>query len=418
MVKYNLFLFFLWLIVIPAALIRLCTKKDTLHTLKNRLSFFTNSKPQKDTIWCHAASVGEFNTLETLIPYLKENFKSHEIILTVSNIIAYEQARQWTDEQIHVSIAPLDFPIIVKRFIKHWRPAALLTMENEIFPNRIALLKKAGCKVVWINARISEKSTNFWSRNLNLKNEVIQNIDHVFAQDKLAYQRFRRLGLSSSKLTQTENLKKFRSLPKVERKHTIEINKSFAYENTICIASSHPGEEILILDAFKLALQENSNLKMIIVPRHPKRMQEIINLIKKYNFKYSVRSKNEFPSINDQIYLADTIGELPLWYSSSPVTFVAGSLLPIGGHTPYEPTFYSSAIIHGPYFSNFEETYDELNKNQGAIKAVNPKQISAAWEKLRNKGFRDTTILNAKNIFHGSNEKDILLKLIFEKVSI
>ena len=297
MVKYNLFLFFLWLIVIPAALIRLGTKKDTLHTLKNRLSFFTNSKPQKATIWCHAASVGEFNTLEILIPYLKENFKSREIILTVSNIIAYEQARQWSDKQIHVSIAPLDFPIIVKKFIKYWRPAALLTMENEIFPNRIALLKKAGCKVVWINARISEKSTNFWNRNLNLKNEVIQNIDHVFAQDKIAYQRFRRLGLSSSKLTQTENLKKFRNLPKVERKHTIKINKSFAYENTICIASSHPGEEILILDAFKLALQENSNLKMIMVPRHPKRMQEIINLIKEYDFKYSVRSKNEFPAM-------------------------------------------------------------------------------------------------------------------------
>ncbi|MDC0096692.1 hypothetical protein OAI58_10490, partial [Amylibacter sp.] len=141
------------------------------------MSFFINSKPQKDTIWCHAASVGEFNTLEILIPYLQENFKSHEIILTVSNIIAYEQARQWSDKQIHVSIAPLDFPIIVKKFIKHWRPAALLTMENEIFPNRIALLKKAGCKVVWINARISEKSTNFWNKNLNLKDDVIRNID-------------------------------------------------------------------------------------------------------------------------------------------------------------------------------------------------------------------------------------------------
>ena len=107
-------------------------------------------------------------------------------------------------------------------------------------------------------------------------------------------------------------------------------------------------------------------------------MQEIINLIKKYNFKYSVRSKNEFPSINDQIYLADTIGELPLWYSSSPITFVAGSLLLIGGHTPYEPTFYSSAIIHGHYFSNFDEAYGKLNKNQGAINAVNPTLISSA----------------------------------------
>ena len=397
---------------------RLYTKKDTLHTLKSRFSIFKKLDVHNETIWCHAASVGEFNTLETLIPDLKKHFKNHEILLTVSNIIAYEQARQWTDEQIHVSIAPLDFPIIVKRFIKHWRPAALLTMENEIFPNRIALLKKAECKVVWINARISEKSTNFWNKNLNLKDDVIRNIDHVFAQDKLTYQRFKKLGLSSSKLTQTGNLKKFRTPPKVDKNYVKKINKSFAYENTICIASSHPGEEILILDAFKLALRGNSNLKMIIAPRHPKRMQEIINLIKKYNFKYSVRSENEFPSINDQIYLADTIGELPLWYSSSPITFVAGSLLPIGGHTPYEPTFYSSAIIHGQYFSNFEEAYGKLNKNQGAIKAINPSQISTAWEKLRNKAFRDATILNAKNIFHGSNEKDILLKLIFEKVSI
>ena len=415
MVKYNLFLFFLWLIVIPAALIRLCTKKDTLHTLKNRLSFFTNSKPQKDTIWCHAASVGEFNTLETLIPYLKENFKSHEIILTVSNIIAYEQARQWSDKQIHVSIAPLDFPIIVKRFIKHWRPAALLTMENEIFPNRIALLKKAGCKVVWINARISEKSTNFWNRNLNLKNEVIRNIDHVFAQDELTYQRFKKLGLCSSKLTQTENLKKFRNLPKVERNYTIEINKSFAYENTICIASSHPGEEILILDAFKLALQENSNLKMIIVPRHPKRMQEIINLIKEYDFKYSVRSKNEFPSINDQIYLADTIGELPLWYSSCSTTFVAGSLLPIGGHTPFEPAFYSSTIIHGRHFSNFHDIYTQLDNNHGAIKAIDPLQISNAWEKLRNKEFRNKTLSNAHKILFAGSQKEDLIATILKK---
>lgn len=416
MVKYNLFLFFLWLIVIPAALIRLCTKKDTLHTLKNRLSFFTNSKPQKDTIWCHAASVGEFNTLETLIPYLKENFKSHEIILTVSNIIAYKQARQWSDKQVHVSIAPLDFPIIVKQFIKHWRPAALLTMENEIFPNRIALLKKSGCKVVWINARISEKSTNFWNRNLNLKNEVIRNIDHVFAQDELTYQRFKKLGLCSSKLTQTENLKKFRNLPKVERNYTMEINKSFAYENTICIASSHPGEEIFILDAFKFALQENPDLKMIIVPRHPKRMQEIINIIKEYDFKYSVRSKNEIPSITDQIYLADTIGELPLWYSSCSTTFVAGSLLPIGGHTPFEPAFYSSTIIHGSHFSNFHDIYTQLDNNHGAIKAIDPLQISNAWEKLRNKEFRKKTLSNAQEILFAGSQKEDLIATILRKL--
>ena len=416
MIKYNLFLFFAWLFVIPAGFIRLYSKKDTLITFTNRFSFFKNSKPEKQTIWCHAASVGEFNTLETLIPSIKEKFKNNEILITVSNIVAYEQAKLWSDKQIHIAIAPLDFPSVLKRFIKYWKPITLITMENEIFPNRIVLLKKARCKIVWVNARISTKSMKFWENNSNLKNQVTKNIDHVFAQDKITHERFKKLGFDIQKLTQIENLKKFRAPQKVDEIHIKEINKSFAYEDTICIASSHPGEEVIILDAFKLALQKKSNLKMILVPRHPKRMKEIVNLIEEYQFKYSVRSQNESPCSDNQIYLADTIGELPLWYSSCSVTFVAGSLLPIGGHTPYEPTFYSSAIIHGPHFSNFEDAYDTLNKNKGALKVTNSEELSQAWEKLRNKKYRNNTISNARNIFYNSDEKEELINCIFEKV--
>ena len=416
MIKYNLFLFFAWLFVIPAGFIRLYSKKDTLHTLISRFAFFKNSKPAKQTIWCHAASVGEFNTLETLIPDIKETFEKYEILLTVSNIVAYEQAKIWTDEQIHLAIAPLDFHSVLKRFIKYWKPIALITMENEIFPNRIVLLKKARCKVVWVNARISTKSMKFWENNSNLKNQVIKNIDYVFAQDKITHERFKKLGFDIQKLTQIENLKKFRAPQKVDEIHIKEINKSFAYGDTICIASSHPGEELIILDAFKLALQKKSNLKMILVPRHPKRMKEIVNLIEEYQFKYSVRSQNESPCSDNQIYLADTIGELPLWYSSCSVTFVAGSLLPIGGHTPYEPALYSSTIIHGQYFSNFDEIYTKLNNNSGAIKANNPLQISSAWEKLRDKEYRKKTILIANNILFGSNRKKELITSILEKL--
>jgi 3-deoxy-D-manno-octulosonic-acid transferase len=416
LIKYNLFLFFAWLFVIPAGFIRLYSKKDTLITLTNRFSFFNNSKPERQTIWCHAASVGEFNTLETLIPNIKETFENYEILLTVSNIVAYEQAKLWSDKQIHIAIAPLDFPSVLKRFIKYWKPITLITMENEIFPNRIVLLKKARCKIVWVNARISTKSMKFWENNSNLKNQVTKNIDHVFAQDKITHERFKKLGFDIQKLTQIENLKKFRAPQKVDEIHIKEINKSFAYEDTICIASSHPGEELIILDAFKLALQKKSNLKMILVPRHPKRMKEIVNLIEEYQFKYSVRSQNESPCSDNQIYLADTIGELSLWYSSCSVTFVAGSLLPIGGHTPYEPTFYSSAIIHGPHFSNFEDAYYTLNKNKGALKVTNSEQLSQAWEKLRNKKYRNNTISNAKNIFYNSDEKDVLLNIILKNI--
>ena len=174
MIKYNLFLFFAWLFVIPAGFIRLYSKKDTLITLTNRFSLFNNSKPERQTIWCHAASVGEFNTLETLIPNMKEAFENYEILLTVSNIVAYEQAKLWSDKQIHIAIAPLDFPSVLKRFIKYWKPVTLITMENEIFPNRIVLLKKDGCKIVWVNARISAKSAKFWEKNSKLKDQIIR----------------------------------------------------------------------------------------------------------------------------------------------------------------------------------------------------------------------------------------------------
>ena len=202
MIKYNFFLFFAWLFVIPAGLIRLYSKKDTLITFTNRFSFFKYSKPEKQTIWCHAASVGEFNTLETLIPSIKEKFKNNEILITVSNIVAYEQAKLWSDKQIHIAIAPLDFPSVLKRFIKYWKPITLITIENEIFPNRIVLLKKARCKIVWVNARISSKSMKFWENNSNLKNQVTKNIDHVFAQDKITHERFKKLGFDIQKLTQ------------------------------------------------------------------------------------------------------------------------------------------------------------------------------------------------------------------------
>ena len=157
---------------------------------------------------------------------------------------------------------------------------------------------------------------------------------------------------------------------------------------------------------------------MILVPRHPKRMKEIVNLIEEYQFKYSVRSQNESPCSDNQIYLADTIGELSLWYSSCSVTFVAGSLFPIGGHTPYEPTFYSSAIIHGPHFSNFEDAYYTLNKNKGALKVTNSEELSQAWEKLRNKKYRNNTISNAKSIFYNSDEKDALLNIILKNIKL
>ncbi|MDE0765799.1 MAG: hypothetical protein OSB15_06955 [Amylibacter sp.] len=417
MFKYNLFLLFTWGLILPAALIRLCTGKDTTHSLKARFSLFQNQRPKNKIIWCHAASVGEFNTLEILIPEMKEKFSNYDILITVSNITAYKQAESWIDNQLYVAVAPLDFKTVLKRFIKTWAPIVLITMENELFPNRIMLAKKYNCKVIWVNARLSKKSMKFWQKNSTLTNHLIKNIDHVFAQDNIAFDRFHTLGFNRQNLTETENLKKFRSFPIAPIDDVKRVNDIFPYNKTICAASTHSGEDEILIAAFNEALIAEPQLKMIIVPRHPKRMSEITKLIEKQDLKYSIRSINNLPTKNDQIFLADTMGELTLWYSASATTFVAGSLLPIGGHTPFEPAAYGSAIIHGQHFSNFQKIYTELDQKEGAFIASSATEISSTWAQLRNDKKRLKTLNLAQDILFKTNYKIQIINTIIDKIT-
>jgi len=406
-----------WLLVLPVAVIRFCTRKDTIASLRARYAFGYGIKPKRKTIWCHAASVGEFNTLETLIPNLKETFSEYNILISVSNITAYTQAKSRIGKHLYIVVAPLDFKSVIRRFITHWSPTALITIENEIFPNRTVIAKSMGLKIIWINARMSEKSLNFWLSNVDLKNQVVEKIDHVFAQDRLAYERFMALGVSGEKLTQTENLKKFLAAAPVTHADLQKLKNAFSYRDTLCAASTHRGEDQIILDAFQIALRKDSSLKLILVPRHPKRTPEIRALLHKRGLHYTTRSQGELPHREDQVYLADTMGELSLWYSASATTFVAGSILPIGGHTPFEPTAYGSAIIHGPHFSNFQDIYQELDQGQGAFFAESADEISTAWEKLRDENLRTETLLHAKRILFEGAEKDQCINEIMHKIA-
>ena len=416
MAKYNFLLMLSWLLILPVAVIRLCTRKDTIASLRARLALGYGKKPKRKTIWCHAASVGEFNTLETLIPTLKESFSEYDILISVSNIIAYAQAKAWVDRHVYLVVAPLDFKLVIRRFINHWSPIALITIENEMFPNRIVIAKSMGLEIIWVNARMSDKSLNFWLGNVDLKNKIVGKIDHVFAQDRIAYERFLAFGISGENLTQTENLKKFCAAPPVTHPDLQKLKNTFSYYDTLCAASTHHGEDQIILDAFQIALRKDSSLKLILVPRHPKRSPEIRALLHERGLHYTTRSQGELPQREDQVYLADTIGELSLWYSASATTFVAGSILPIGGHTPFEPAAYGSAIIHGPHFSNFQDIYKELDQGQGAFLTESADEISTAWEKLRTENLRTETLLHAKSILFGHAQKDQCINEIMRNI--
>ncbi len=417
MLKYNITLLLGWLITPLIAISRLTTGKDSLRSFLTRFALGKTTRPATRPIWFHVASIGELNTLETLLPQISNTFPTAEFLITVSNTNAHEQAKSLIGPRFHLAIAPLDFRSVVKRFLNKWNPIALITIENEIYPNRNTMCRNAGMPIIWINARISKKSFAFWKRNPRLTRKVIDCIDYVFAQDSVAHQRFLDLGVRQAKIELIPNLKMFKKNPVVDHSDLTVLQQVFPRDKTICAASTHKNEDAVLLAALKIAHQEFPDLKMILAPRHPKRAREIMALMEQSNMSYATRSKGELPQKSDSIYLVDTLGEMDMWYSASAVTYVAGSITKVGGHTPFEPASYGSALIHGPHYSNFQNIYETLLANGGSRQADTPQTIKDCWFELNNQETRGKQILAANAVLFGSQDAEKTIRQILDKTA-
>jgi 3-deoxy-D-manno-octulosonic-acid transferase len=408
-----------WLAVPFVFLHRIITGKDSVSTFKARLGFGAQNSANPRLLWLHAASLGEFNTLELLLPALSAKFTNYDLLITVSNKITYEKAQLLRTNSIHIDIAPIDFSYSVNRFLNHWKPSCLITIENEVYPNRSVKCAEMGIPIVFVNARMSEKSFVRWAKNPKLAKAVFGCIDYCFAQDQNAFTRFSDLGVPPDRMDMPGNLKQFQQATAVDHPDLHTLHAAFKYQDTLCAASTHKGEDLIILDAFALAKKIKPDLKLILVPRHPTRTSEIETIINATRFSCAIRSQNELPMASDDIYLADTMGEMPLWYSSAAVTFVAGSLVPVGGHTPYEPAVYGSAIIHGSQYTNFQAIYEQLVTQKGSLQADTPEDIAAAWLRLLDAPLQNTQVDAAKTALFKNSDKDkIIGKIVLQIASL
>ncbi len=417
MLKYRLLMLLAWLVVPFVFLQRIITGKDSVSTFKARLGFGAQNSANPRLLWLHAASLGEFNTLELLLPALSAKFTNYDLLITVSNKITYEKAKLLRTGSIHIDIAPIDFSYSVNKFLSHWKPACLITIENEVYPTRNIKCTEMGIPIVFVNARMSEKSFTRWAKNPKLAKTVFGCINYCFAQDQNAFTRFSDLGVAPDRIDMPGNLKQFQQATAVDHPDLHALRDAFKYQNTLCAASTHKGEDLIILDAFAQAKEIQPNLKLILVPRHAKRASEIESMIHATRFSCAIRSQNELPIASDDIYLADTVAEMPLWYSSAAVTFVAGSLVSVGGHTPYEPAAYGSAIIHGSQYANFQAIYEQLVADKGSLQADTPEDIAAAWLRLLDADLRNSQIDIAKTALFKNSDKDKMIGKIVLKIA-
>jgi len=417
--RYRLLMLLAWLAVPFVAVQRVAKGKDSFQTFRARLGFGfrggTAANPK--LLWLHAASVGEFNTLKILLPALSRELPDYDHLITVSNKIAFEKARALQSGTVHVSIAPLDFTSVLRRFLNRWQPACMITIENEVYPNRNVELHKRRTPIVFVNARMSAQSHARWARNPDLARTVFGCIDYCFAQDENSHRRFADLGVDPERLEMPGNLKQFQTATLGAHPDLARIQSVFPYQYTICAASTHKGEDRILLQAFGLARKQCPQLKLILVPRHARRAAEIEALIKAEGFSHAVRSKSELPAAGDDIYLADTMGEMSLWYTAAAITFVAGSLVPVGGHTPYEPAAFGSAIVHGSQYANFQAVYEGLIAAEGSIQANTPEDIARAWLKLTDPDRRDSQIKIARQALGESTSKEDILRRITRRIA-
>ena len=330
----------------------------------------TQPAQQKDHIWIHAASNGEVTSAKPVISQLGHDGRA--ILVTVNTESAVALVQGWALPNVSVQLAPIDLPGPTARLIKNWGVKALIVLESDLWPHRILTCPGP---VLVLGARLTERSAKGWKRFNALARKVVGKISYLSAQDAGSLKRISQFGLAEAATGPVYDLKALYAPPKASPDATLL--QAFDLQKTWLAASTHEGEDQIILSAHTKAQQTWPDLKLILAPRHPKRAEAIAKLANLLGLTVAQRSQNDAPDAG-QIYLADTLGEMALWYQLAGITFVAGSLTDRGGHTPYEPAYFASAILHGPDTANFQAAYARLKDKNASIRVTDTDTLAEA----------------------------------------
>jgi 3-deoxy-D-manno-octulosonic-acid transferase len=349
--------------VVPALIKRrLKLGKEDPERVGERRGVSGDVRPQGPLVWIHGASVGEVLAAVGLIERLRA--LNLRILLTSGTVTsAAIVAKRFPPDVIHQYV-PYDSPRYVARFLDHWHPSLALFIESDLWPNLILSCAARRLPMVLINGRMSPRSFPRWRRLSNTIEALLGRFDICLAQSNTDAERFAALG--SHNVVVTGNLKLDVAAPpadpaKLERLMSVTRGRAI-----VVAASTHPGEEEILIEAHKSLAKFFPGLLTVIVPRHAHRGEAVAQLVTAAGLRPSLRSHEDLPVATTDIYVADTMGELGLFYRLAPIVFMGGSLVPHGGQNPIEAIKLGAAIVHGPHVFNFTDVYDALDRGGGA----------------------------------------------------
>jgi 3-deoxy-D-manno-octulosonic-acid transferase len=331
-------------------------------------------RPSGFLVWFHAASVGEANAVLPVIDAIAAEHPEIGLLLTTGTVTSAKLARARLPKGAVHQYVPLDNQDYVQRFLKHWQPDLAVFVESEIWPNLVLETSALNIPLVLVNGRMSFRSFRRWRNRPGLSRPLFSAFSLVLAQNERFAQRFTALG--TPRTVAVGNLKADAPPPPVDLAAHKALSAALAGRTVWLAASTHPGEDDIAAVAHLAMKGARPDLLTIIVPRHPDRGPLIARLLANANLKVALRSEGKLPEAGTDIYIADTIGELGLFYNLVPVALIGGSLVPHGGQNPVEAIKLGAAVMTGPHWRNFADAYDELLRAGGAVQVSDAQSLA------------------------------------------
>ena len=368
---YRILLLLLLPFLLVFLLFRSKNNKAYRQRLFERLGLFP--KPYKQGgIIVHAASVGEVIALKSFIEKLLLTYPHLPITMTSFTPTGSAQITKLFGDRVQHGYLPLDLLPCTALFLQRLKPKMMIFMETELWPNLIAQCSQQKIKLLLINGRLSKKSLTSYQRISPLIAPCLNRFDKILTQSQENSSHFLQLGANESRCLNSGNLKFDISVnaqvlnKKAELAKLLFTKESQAKRKIWLVASTHDGDEKIILTAFKKLLAYYPKLLLVLVPRHPERFEQVANLCLEHDLSLAKRSENTVIS-DEKVWLLDSLGELMAAFDLSDIVTMGGSFSGVGGHNPLEPALFNKPIIVGHNMSNFNEIMQHLRQEHAII---------------------------------------------------
>ena len=354
-------------------------KEDPLR-FNERLGHASLPRPEGKVVWMHAASVGESLSILPLIERMRIDHPGWSVLVTTGTVTSARLMEERLPTGAVHQYVPVDRVSYVRRFLEHWKPDLALWVESEFWPNLVIETRASAVPMVVLNGRMSENSFKGWQKNCAMIGRILSSFQLVLAQSETDGARFRTLGAKN--VGEPGNLK-FAAGPLPVNDQALEtLLSATGVRPRWLAASTHAGEEAACGRVHQNIEASHPGLLSIIVPRHPDRGKQVADELKSQGLNVARRSADEPITPDTDIYVADTMGELGLFYRLSDVVFIGKTLKGVGGQNPIEPAQLSCALIFGPDMSNFEDTARRLIEVGGARTVADEQDLSVAVDTL------------------------------------